>query len=90
MAHINIGKTGRGTEILTRDQIQLTNIVRLPTGRGMAARLQNVTIVNIYAPAGAEKRREREQFFASEVPLLLQGIPTALVIGVTTTVSSPR
>jgi hypothetical protein len=56
----------------------------------MAARLQNVTIVNIYAPAGAEKRREREPFFASEVPLLLQGISTAHVMGVTTTLSSPR
>ena len=78
--HTKIGTTGRGTTILSRDQLQLTNIVRLPTGRGMAARFQNVILVNIYAPSGAE-RREREKFFASELPYLLQGIPTSLVMG---------
>ena len=46
----------------------------------MAARFQNVILVNIYAPSGAE-RREREKFFASELPYLLQGIPTSLVMG---------
>ena len=43
-AYTNIGTTGRETAILTRDHIQLTNIVCLPTGRGMAAQFQNVTI----------------------------------------------
>ena len=33
-AYTNIGNTGRRTEILTRDNIQLTNIVCFPTGRG--------------------------------------------------------
>jgi len=32
-AYTNIGTTGRGTAILTRDHIQLTKIVCLPTGR---------------------------------------------------------
>ena len=66
VAHTNIGTT----EILSRDQIQLTNIVCLPTVRGMAARFQNVTLVNtcINAPSGGERRRETEEFFASEVP----------------------
>jgi len=35
--YTNIGTTWRGTAILTRDHIQLTNVVCLPTGRGMAA-----------------------------------------------------
>ena len=52
-AYTNIGTTGRGTAILTRDHIQLTNTVCLPTGMGMAAQFQNITIVNIYAPSGA-------------------------------------
>ena len=67
MAHSNIGTTGSGTAILSLDQLQLTNIVRLPTGRGMAASFQKVTLVNIYALSGAE-RREREQVFATKVP----------------------
>jgi len=29
----------------------------------MAADFQNVTIVNIYAPSGAERRRDRENVF---------------------------
>ena len=81
LAHTNIGTTGRGTAILTRDHIQLTNIVSLPTGRGIAAVFQNVTLVNIYAPSGAERRREREQFFSRDLPYLLQGIPTSLLVG---------
>jgi hypothetical protein len=36
VAHTNIGTIGRGTVILTRDNIQLTNIVCLQAGRGMA------------------------------------------------------
>jgi len=88
VAHTNIGTTGRGTEILSRDQIQLTNRVRLPKERGMAASFQNVILVNIYEPSGAESRREREQFSASEVPYLLQDIPTSLVMGATSTAFS--
>jgi endonuclease/exonuclease/phosphatase family metal-dependent hydrolase len=37
----------------------------------MAAQLQNVTIVNIYAPSRAERRRDREKFFSNELPYLL-------------------
>jgi len=62
-AYTNICSTGRGTAILTRDHIQLTSTVCLPTGRGMAADIQNLTIMNIYAPSGAERRRDRENFF---------------------------
>ena len=35
-AYTKIGTTGRGTANLTRDHIQLTNIVCLPNGRRMA------------------------------------------------------
>jgi len=80
-AYTNIGTTGRETAMLTREHIQLTNIVCLPTGRGMAARFQNVTIVNIYAPSGAERRRDRENFFSNELPYLLRDIPPSLLVG---------
>jgi exonuclease III len=80
-AYTNIATTGRGTAILTRDHIQLTNTVCLPTGSGMAARFQNVTIVNIYAPSGAERRRDRENFFSTELPYLLRDIPPSLLVG---------
>jgi len=47
----------------------------------MAADFQNVTIVNIYAPSGAVRRREREIFFSNELPYLLWGIPPSLLVG---------
>ena len=47
----------------------------------MAADFQNVTIVNMYAPSGAERRRDRENFFSNEFPYLLRGIPPVLLVG---------
>ena len=43
VAYTNIGTTGRGTAILTRDHIQLTKIECVTTGRGIAAVFENVT-----------------------------------------------
>ena len=48
--------------MMKRDRIQRTNTVCLPTGSGMAADFQNVTIVNICATSGAEIKRDRENF----------------------------
>jgi exonuclease III len=73
--------TTRGKAILTRDHLSLTNIVRLPTGRGIAADLKGVWLVNIYAPSGAEKRQEREDFFNFDLPYLLQATPTTVILG---------
>jgi len=66
---------------LTRDLIRLTDIERLPTGRGIAAIFENITIVDIYAPSGAERRREREDFFTTELPYLLQRVPESILLG---------
>jgi exonuclease III len=79
--YTNIATTGRGTAILTRDHIQLMNTVCVPTGRGMAAQFQNVTIVNIYAPSGAERNRNRENLFSNELPYLLRDIPPSFLVG---------
>jgi exonuclease III len=80
-AHVNIGANERGTAILTRDHLTLTDIERLPTGRGMSACLDGITLVNIYAPSGAERRRERDAFFATDLPYLLRRIPQTLLLG---------
>ena len=66
-----------GEAILTRDHIQITHII---IGRRMAADFQNVTIVNIYAPSGAERKRDRENFFSNELPYLLRGIPPTFMV----------
>jgi exonuclease III len=80
-AHINTGTNGRGTAIVAREGIPLMNVSRIPSDRGMAAELQGVGIVNIYAPSGAEKKQEREIFFNIDLPHLLLTIPTKMILG---------
>jgi exonuclease III len=58
----NIGNNRRGTAILARDNIRITNISKLPSGRAIAATLGTLLITNIYVPAGTAKRLEREIF----------------------------
>jgi len=61
-AHTNRGIYNRGTAMPTREPITLTDITRLPSGRGMAACYRGMWIVNIYAPSGTSRRQEREDF----------------------------
>ena len=57
IVHCNIGTEGRGTAILSKTGINLTDVMRLPSGRGIVAHISGTRIVNIYAPSGAEKKR---------------------------------
>jgi len=68
--YINMGTQGRGTAILAKDSYLLTNIQRLPTGRGISAHFNGIRIINIYAPSCSEKRREREEFYNGDVTRL--------------------
>jgi len=46
----------------------------------MAAVSQNVTIVKIYVPFGAERRRHKENVFSNELPYLLRFIPPSFLV----------
>jgi hypothetical protein len=48
-AYTNVATNNRGTAMITREQITLTDITRLPLGRGMAARYRGVWLANLYA-----------------------------------------
>jgi exonuclease III len=48
--HYNIGTAQRGTAIAARDNIELVNITRMPSGRAIAAEFKGIWLVNIYAP----------------------------------------
>lgn len=80
-SYINIGTEGRGTAIITKEDIELREIQRLPSGRGIAGRWNSLLIVNVYAPSGTGKKRERDEFYVSEVPQLLQRAAHDYVIG---------
>ena len=79
--YYNIGTTGRGTALMVREYMVTTRHIRLASGRGISVEWNGWCVVNIYAPSGAEKRREREDFFATELPILLQHSPEHVVLG---------
>jgi exonuclease III len=71
--YYNIGSYRRGTAIVARNDIAVTNINKIPSGRSIAAEYKDLHIVNIYAPSGTAKRAEREHFYNAEVQLLQTG-----------------
>jgi exonuclease III len=79
-AYINIGTELRGTAILTKHRITLTNIKRLPCGRGIAGLFQNTWIINVYAPSGEEKRDARECFYTTDVISLIPLTRHAIIL----------
>jgi exonuclease III len=70
-AYYNIGTTRRGTAIIVRDTLTITNIANLPSERAIAETLGTLLIVSIYAPSGSAKRLEREKCFNKELPSIL-------------------
>ena len=78
--HYNIGSEQRGTAIIRRENIEIHNILKIPSGRAIAAEFQGTRIVNIYAPSGAEKRQERERFFNQDITHLLRTTTGNLII----------
>jgi exonuclease III len=79
-AHVNIGTEGRGTAILHKDCYTLTVIEKLPTGSGIIGTFNDLKILNVYAPSGSERKRERQEFFNTEVPRLLIHPHNTLII----------
>jgi hypothetical protein len=47
----------------------------------MAADMQGVWLINVYAPSGEGKRQEREDFFNLEVPYLMLPASTSIIVG---------
>ena len=79
--YTNVGTTMRGTAFLTRNDMQVTNITKLPTGRGTAAECEGITLLNVYAPSGTAKKAEREVFFTTDPLYLLRNVPENLLLG---------
>jgi exonuclease III len=76
----------RGTPILARNDILLMNINKLTSERAIAAECKGLYIVNIFAPTGKAKRKEREYFYNAEVPQLLQIWHREIIVRATSTV----
>jgi exonuclease III len=76
----NIGTDRRGTAIMAKKCLEIKDVRRIPTGRGIAAQIGEIWIVNIYAPSGSARRREREHFYNVEIVTLLPQTVTEIII----------
>ena len=79
--YTSVGTAKRGTALVTQEEITITNITKLPSGRGIAVEFRGIWIINIYAPFGAARNMAREQFFDSELAYLLRASPTTTIVG---------
>ena len=79
-AHVNEGTDRRRTAILVKEVLTLSDIKRLPSGRGIAASYNGIRIINVYAPSGAEKRNERESFYNKDMTALLPSTHTEMIL----------
>jgi hypothetical protein len=82
-ACVNVRTDMRGTAMVVKDPLTLTNAKKLPSGRGLAAPVSGVWFVNVYAPSGAE--RKRESFYNVDLTSLLRTLPHSMILGETST-----
>ena len=54
---VNIWNKRRGSAILAKDGLALTDIRRLPSGRGMTATYNGTCLLNLYAPSVSERKQ---------------------------------
>jgi endonuclease/exonuclease/phosphatase family metal-dependent hydrolase len=79
-AYVNVGTENRGTAILAKEGLSLTEITCLRSGRGIAICYEGIRIINIHASSGVEKRREREDFYNTEFLTLLPSTPAEILL----------
>jgi exonuclease III len=79
-AYMNEGKNRKGTAILAKEGIPITDIKRIPSGRGMAAMFNGTRIINIYGPSGAENKNEREMFYNNDLTYPLPTKHTYMIL----------
>lgn len=70
--YTNVGATQRGTAILTRPGLELTNVECHPDGRIITGRLRDLLLVNVYAPSGTQNRVRRNEFYRDTIMYYLR------------------
>jgi exonuclease III len=81
LLHFNIGINRSVTAFIVRETLNITNVARLPSGRAIVADIESMRVVNIYAPSGTAKRKERETFYNKELPAMLETKPVDILGG---------
>lgn len=76
----NIGKSERGTGIIFRMGQKIQDIICSIDGRIISITVDNIRFVNLYAPSGSQKQKERDEFFKNEITVHLKfNLPLAIL-----------
>jgi len=75
-SYINMGTEGRGTAIVAKDSYLLTNIQRIPTGRGISAHFNGIRIINIYARQVLKRNVKERNFIMAMLHACLRILAT--------------
>jgi len=79
---MNVGKAGRGKDLVTMDEIKITNFTTPQSGHGIAAEYRGIWFVKIYTPPGPALRQERGRFCCSELSYLMKAHTSNTIVGV--------
>lgn len=77
----NIDVHQRGTAIAVRDLWKIGNVEKSLDSRIISVKINTTTFINVYAPSGAERRSEREEFFNISVANFLHHATGQIVLG---------
>lgn len=77
----NVDYTRRGTAIALKDYITYSHVEKSLDGRLIALRLNNTTLVNVYAPSGSQLRADRERFYNNTLAFYLRHNTPNIIVG---------
>jgi hypothetical protein len=77
----NIRTNKRATAILVRENMTHTNIMSIPSGRGMTAELQGMWLVISTPPLERRDGKKEKISSKSTFPYLLRAMPTTMILG---------
>lgn len=77
----NVDYNRRGTAIALEDHIRFDQVERSLDGRILSLRVNNTTLVCVYAPSGTAARAERERFFNTTIAYYLRSRTEHMIVG---------
>ena len=69
---VNLGESNRGTAIVYRAHLSVSNIDMSSCGRITALTTNNIRLINVYAPSGSQKKEDRNLLFCEDILFYLR------------------
>ena len=82
-------ESGFGVCSIIHKRFVIENLFLHPSGRIICFDIEDLTLVNLYMPSGAEAKQDRENLIGQDIPNLLFQKPRGLVGGDWNTITAP-